>query len=691
VPRSAPDVEHDLGRGPIARVVVEGAPFHLDAPLDYLIPAGLDVRVGHRVVIDLAGRRTSGLVVELADGSALASGRLRPLIRLLGDVPWALPDDIELLRWAAARFGAPLGDVVRHAFPARVVDVERQATAAGWWPPAPRTAAAAADTDTDTDADADAAAAGGEHVAPHAEAHGWDVYGEHGRALVGAAEALEADAPLTRASYHWRPLPGEDVAARLSELALRTLACGRDVLLIVPDPASRVADALLRTVRAAVGEAAIDLRGGPSKRLIHRAWLQGRAGVARVVVGERGSAFVPLAALGLAVVLDEANPVHKELRSPRHHAREVVLERARRSGGIGLAVATVPSAVARALLDAGRLTSVVAPREVELARRPVVRLETGELEARARISRRGMQVLRDAVQAGGYAVVLAARRGEGRALACSRCGSLVRCSTCAAAVARRSDGGWWCPTCAASSARPPRCERCGPGPLAPLAAGAERLGAELARSLPSVAVLEGHAAELPPAPAVLVMTRGSVLDQPPPGAPVLGVVLPDLDGALRRPVIDAAEDALRLAFALASWTVGASEGPGSPGDVRPVRVVVETRDPSHHALRALVDWDPDGFWAEEAALRAPLRLPPTAMAIRVTTGAGDRDVVGRLRAHVAPGDDVIGPLPREGGGMGFLVRCTSRADTLTALRPLREQASRSGTELRIDVDPIDLG
>lgn len=674
MPRSAPEAEHDLDRGPVARVVVEGAPLHLDAPLDYLIPQGLDVRVGHRVAVDLAGRRTSGLVVELSRGSELAAGRLRPLVRLLGDVPWALPSDIELLRWAAERFGAPLGDVVRHAFPSRVVDVERQATAAGWWPPE---------------------APGRSRLVPSAAEvvgdHGWGVYGEHGRGLVVAAEALEPDVALTRASYHWRPLPGEDVAARLGELALRTLARGRDVLVIVPDPASRVADALLVCVREAVGDAAIDLRGGPSKRVVHRAWLQGRAGVARVIVGERGSAFVPLAALGLAVVLDEANPVHKELRSPRHHAREVVLERARRSGGVGLAVSTVPSAVARALLDAGRLTQVAAPRDVEVARRPVVRLETGELEARARISRRGMQVLRDAVQAGGYAVVLAARRGEGRALACSRCGSLVRCTTCAAAVARRGDGGWWCPTCAASSSRPPRCERCGPGPLAPLAAGAERLGAELARSLPSVVVLEGHAAELPPPPAVLVMTRGSVLDQPPPGAPVLGVVLPDLDGALRRPVIDAAEDALRLAFALASWTVAGGDVPAVQGETRQVRVVVETRDPEHHALRALVAWDPEGFWTEEAALRTPLRLPPTAMAIRVTAAGGDRELVTRLRAHVAPDDDVIGPLPREGGGIAFLVRCTSRTATLAALRPLREQASRSGRELRVDVDPVDLG
>jgi primosomal protein N' (replication factor Y) len=669
VPRSEPEGSTTDGPLRIAQVAVEGAPLHLGDTLDYLAPEG--VSVGHRVEVVLAGRRTRGLVTAIVDRTEVPRTRLRPVGRLLGGTPWADADEVAVLAWAAARFGAPLGDVVRHALPNRVLDEERRAEAAGWWPPA--TEGLARDRSetapTVSPAPSDAAAEGG----------GWERYGEAGELLANAA----ADGA---GSFLLTPLPGEDLAGLVADLARRTLAGGRDVLIVVPGPVSEVADRVLAEVDE---DARVDLRGGPSPRLTYRAWLRARAGRARVVVGERGAAFVPLAHLGLAVVVDEADPTHKERRSPRHHVREVLLERARRAQGVGLCTADVPSAVARALLTEGRLTAVTPPRPSVEERRPVVRLETGELEARARISRVGMRVLRDAVAGGGYGVVLAARRGEGRALVCGRCGDLVRCTRCSASVARSSDGGWWCAACGERSTRAPRCDRCGPGPLSPLAAGAERLGQELARAIDApVAVLEGHAPPVPPAPAVLVMTRGSVLDRPPVGGPVLGVVLPDLDGSLRRPTLDAAEDALRLAFRVAGWTVVGERAPRVDPSVPDV--VVETRDPDHHALRALATWDVETFWVEEAAVRAPLRLPPLRWAMRLE-GPDSPTLVRAARSHVAQGDDVVGPLPLGGGRMALLVLSDDRSATLEALRPLREEQSRRGGEVRLEVDPVDLG
>jgi primosomal protein N' len=158
------------------------------------------------------------------------------------------------------------------------------------------------------------------------------------------------------------------------------------------------------------------------------------------------------------------------------------------------------------------------------------------------------------------------------------------------------------------------------------------------------------------------------------------------------PVLDAAEDALRLAFRLAGWTVSGVRPDGEATSRTPSspRVVVESRDPEHHALRALVDWDQDAFWVVESELRRPLMLPPHRPAIRVET-RDDAEVVARVRAHVADGDDLIGPLPLERGRIALLIRSCGREATLAALRPLRERASRDGIELRIDVDPVDLG
>ena len=643
----------------IAQVVLDAAPLHLEGPLDYLIPEGVGCTVGQRVELTLRGRKGKGLVVGVTVSSEVPTSRLRPITRTLGEHRWVRDDELEVLWWAAERFAAPLGDVVRMALPSRVIDVERIATREGWFPADPATVAALREPLEDVSPD----------VPP-----GWEAYG-------GAGAALHEASHGGAGSFLWRPLPGEDIAARLVELARGCLAGGRDVLLIVPDPSSPTADVLL----AGLDVPAVDVRGGPKDRALYRAWLRCRTGGVRLAVGERGATFLPLERLGLAIVLDEASPVHKERRSPRHHAREVILERARRAGAVGLAIATVPSAIARGLVADGRVTPVVAARELEEAARPRVHLETGDLEARARISRASIAVLRGALAGGGYGVVLAARRGEGRSLVCTRCGGTVRCTACAASVARRSDGGWWCHACGTASPRAPVCERCGPTTLAPLAAGAERLAEELARTLDGrVAVLEGHAVEAPPPPAVLVMTRGSVLDRAPVGGAVLGVVLPDLDGALRRPVLDAAEDALRLAFTVAGWTV---EG----GERQQVQVVVETRDPEHHAMRALTLWDPDLFWDEEIRLRAAVRLPPVVSVLRLEVHTPEVDLRRLVEPVLLAGDQLVGPLPIDGRASAYLIKCADRRATLAALRPVREGLSRTGSDVRLDVDPIDLG
>ena len=658
MPPSASDVAY-------ARVVVEVEPPHLDRLFDYRVPEELavEVAVGSRVQVTFAGRRRRGLVVALTGTTEVDASRVRPLARVLGPHAWCTPAEIDVLTWAGRRFAAPVADVVRHALPDRTVDVERRAAAAGWFPPgaAPRPA-----------------------DPPAPDTVGWSPYADAGRGLIDAARDGAG-------AFYWRPLPGEDVGTRLVELAGTTLAAGRDVVVVVPDPASAVADA----VAAAFGDLAVDVRGGPSPRVTYQRWLRARCGQARVVVGERGVAFWPVARLGLAVVIDESNPALKERRSPRHHAREVLLERARRAGGVGLLVGTVPSAQAWRLLAARRLATVTPPRALERDGAPLVRVATGEGRARTRLAPVAVQALRAATGRGEYGIVLAARRGEGRALVCARCGTRFRCPSCGSSVARAGarDPRVFCTTCGWQSRGRARCPDCSDTRFVPLAAGAERLGAELDRMLrtTTVAVLEGYAQPPPPPPAVLVMTRGSVLDHPP--GPVGAVVLPDLDGQLRRPALDAAEDALRLSMGVARLAVAGRHhaGRGAPGRDRDreALVVVQTDDPQHHAVQALVRWDPGGFWRQEAALRRPLRFPPAAAAVRLDVAGDGAPVADDLAASLPATDEVMGPLVGEGRAQ-FLVKTDDRVATLTALDPLRRRWSHDGVEVRVDVDPVDV-
>jgi primosomal protein N' (replication factor Y) (superfamily II helicase) len=641
---------------PIARVHVEVEPLHLDRPFDYLVPAEHHVSVGSRVEVLFAGRRTRGLVVEVADSSEVDPARLRPIRRVLGEHVWVRPDELGAMRWLADRTGAPLADVLRHALPRRVIAVERAAAEAGWYPPG----------------------AGRRPTSdPPPEAsrldEAWAGYGADGTDL----RAAVADGT---GSFLWRPLPGEDLAARVGELVQLCLAGDRDALVVVPDPSSPAADGVV----AAASDLVVDLRGDHKERGLYRRWLEARTGRARVVVGLRGASLWPLERLGLAVVLDEANPALKERRSPRHHAREVVLERARRAGGVGLLVGTVPSAPAWRLLRERRVRPVVPTRQAERDARPRITLVPEDGRPRTRLAAEATGALRRATRAGTYGVVLAARRGEGRALVCGRCGERTVCPTCASSLALGAGGAVLCEGCGWRAARLPACPACGERRPVPLAAGAAWLGRELARAndVP-VAVLEGYARTPPPAPAVLVTTRGSVLDTPP--GPVGAVVLADLDGALRRPTLDAAEDTLRLAFQVASWAAHRRTREVLPSGGE---VVVQSREPDHHAIDALVRWDPGAFWRTEVATRAALRFPPVTVAVRLAVTSRDPELGRTVRDHLPSTTDVLGPLPVD-DEVTFLLKTDDRAATLAGLRPLRERWSKAGVAHRVDVDPVD--
>ncbi|MEX0659149.1 MAG: hypothetical protein WD080_08445, partial [Egibacteraceae bacterium] len=514
-----------------AQVIVEVAPAHLDRPFDYRVPEGRVVGVGRRVRVTFSGRRRTGWVVGVSERTE--ADRVRDLDAVVGEVTWFDADDLVLYRWVADRYAGTLADVLRHAMPARVAGME--AEAAGWRRPPP-----------------------GRAGTPVPPAPAWGVYGAD--ALLGAAAA--SDATPRPPAFALRVLPGDDRAAMTVDLVARCLAAGRSAVVLAPDPASPLPDAVL----AAVGVLGVDWRdsGGGDR---YRAFLRGRAGQARVAVGGRSAVFAPVRDLGLVVMDDEANPAYKERRSPRHHAREVALTRARLAGATCVLLTDLASAPLARLLEAGHVTMVTADRGTERDRAPrvdVVDLTDPRPGARrARFSDRAARAIADSVRDGGAAVVLAARGGQGGALACKGCRRRLACPTCDGALrtpptgAAETVAAWLCATC--GWAGPTfACPDCGDTQSVPLAAGAGRLAQELARSHPTAEVvrMEGFDAPGPRTrPAIGVMTRGSVVTRP----AWLGdhaadvVVLPDAAALAGLAALAAGEDALRLWLTAGRW------------------------------------------------------------------------------------------------------------------------------------------
>src|SRR5690606_21429617 len=81
-------------------------------------PALLDrVQVGVRVRVPFGPRTVPGLVLELGDACPVDARKVRPITQVLEGAPVLEPDVLQLARWAAGYYHAPLGEVLGAAVP----------------------------------------------------------------------------------------------------------------------------------------------------------------------------------------------------------------------------------------------------------------------------------------------------------------------------------------------------------------------------------------------------------------------------------------------------------------------------------------------------------------------------------------------------------------------------------------------
>lgn len=619
--------------------------------------------------VSFNGRLRTGWVAGTADHTQTDPNRVKPIERVEGTVRWFDETDLQVWRWVADRYAGTLSGAIRHALPARVVRVEKEA--ASWGQPLTSAARAVGGDRVGGDR------AGGDRASPPCARPGWAAL--DGSALLKAAHRPDGLAYHLRAPLH----PAEGEGPLLADLVARGVAAGHQVLVLTPSPAPGPADDMLR----AAGTSGVDLRGELPAADRYRAFLRLRRGDLSVAVGERSLALMPLPDLGLVIVVDEASPAYKERRNPRHHVRDAVLGRARIQGATAVLTSSVLSAIAWRHLQGGHLRTVRADRDTERRLAPHVsvidRTTLAPSARRTRLVRPVTAEITQIVQGGGRVIVLAAAKGSGTSLACAACRARLECRNCGGGVTAAPEasdepdapGRYACASCG-WSAPAFACIDCGAIKTFPLRAGARRLATELRKTYPEahVAHMEGFDQAGPhTTPSICVMTRGSVVPRPSwltdQGARQVDLlVIADPDVLVGRPSVDATEDALRLWLDAARLTR---------------RIVVQTGHPEQPGLQGLVRLDPDGFWEGETERRRALSFPPVGSLVRLTNLRAAQ--AQEVRQHV-PGQ-LLGPDLDHAA----LLKTTDLRGTLTALGPLRQDWARVDLRVRIDVDPIEIG
>jgi primosomal protein N' (replication factor Y) (superfamily II helicase) len=479
---------------------------------------------------------------------------------------------------------------------------------------------------------------------------------------------------------------------------------GRQALVLVPEIA--LTAQFLDRFAERFGARPAEWHSLLSPRLRARTWAAVAAGEASVVVGARSALFLPYKALGLIVVDEEHDPAYKQEDGVHYHARDMAVVRANVCKiPIVLASAT-PSVETEVNARRGRYRRAHLPERFGGAHLPQIEAVDLRREGPSRgrfIAPRLAEAVKTALERGEQALLFLNRRGYAPLTLCRNCGHRFACQNCDAwLVDHRFKRRLVCHHCGFSMPPPDKCPKCeAAASLVACGPGVERLEEEVAALFPDarvlvlssdlIATVERMREELAEIEQGLVdIVIGTQLVAKGHHFPKLNLVgIVDADLGLSNGDPRAAERTFQLLHQVVG-RAGREEGRGVG--------YLQTHQPEHPVMRALIAADRDAFYASEIELREKTLYPPFGRLASLVISGGDKhdtESFARRLAAAAPREEavrVLGPaeaplaLVRGRYRFRLLVKSPRGFDLSDYLRQWLAAAPKAKGKLKLEVD-----
>jgi primosomal protein N' (replication factor Y) (superfamily II helicase) len=488
------------------------------------------------------------------------------------------------------------------------------------------------------------------------------------------------------------------------EAVAETIRRGRQTLILMPEIALTAQFLDRFTQRFGVKPAEWHSQVTPRRRA--RTWAAVAAGEAKVVAGARSALFLPYADLGLIVVDEEHDPVYKQEDGVRYHARDMAIVRAREARAPIVLASATPAVETEVNARRGRYRRLHLPERFGGAHLPAVEAIDLRREAPPRgrfIAPRLAEAVKHALERKEQALLFLNRRGYAPLTLCRACGFRLACPNCDAwLVEHRFRRQLVCHHCGFAMPPPPACPKCqATDSFAAVGPGVERLEEEVAALFPGSRILvlssdvvesvERLREELEDVAEgrvdIVIGTQLVAKGHHFPKLNLVGVV--DADLGLSNGDPRAAERTFQLLHQVAG-RAGREEGCG--------QAYLQTHQPEHPVMRALIAGDREAFYANEIAAREQHGYPPFGRLASLIVAASDRgaaETYARRLAAVAPRDEAVrllgpaeAPLALVRGRYRFrLLAKSARGFDLSAyLRDWLGAAPKRKGSLRLDVD-----
>jgi primosomal protein N' (replication factor Y) len=446
-----------------------------------------------------------------------------------------------------------------------------------------------------------------------------------------------------------------------------------------------------------------------SPRTRARTWAAVAANEVQVVVGARSALFLPYADLGLIIVDEEHDPAYKQEDGAHYHARDMAVVRGSIAKIPVLLVSATPSVESEVNARRGRYKRIHLPERFGGQHMPSIEAIDMRREGPPRgrfISPRLAEAVQVALERGEQALLFLNRRGYAPLTLCRACGFRLQCPNCDAwLVDHRFRKRLVCHHCGFAMPPPAQCPNChATESFAAVGPGVERLEQEAAELFPGTRILvlssdlvesiERLRAELDDVAQgrfdIVVGTQLVAKGHHFPKLNLVGIV--DADLGLGNGDPRAAERTFQLLHQVIG-RAGREQGRGAG--------LLQTHQPEHPVMKALISGDREAFYSSEIALRERTHYPPFGRLASLVITANDRhgaEAYGRTLSLAAPKDEsvrVLGPaeapiaVVRGRHRFRLLVKAPRAFDLSAYLREWLSDAPkpRGNVRLEVDVDP----
>lgn len=679
----------------IAEVLV---PVAIDHSYSYLVPSNISVAVGDFVEVPLGTRMANGIVWETHPGTAAQSNLKSVAARL--PLPPLSATTRAFIDWVARWTLSPRGMVLRMAIgaplqtgpepsrtgvrlagppPSRMTKARARVLAAvegGLTYPKAVLAETAACSGSVIDALIDEGVLEAVALPPEPAAQRSDP--AFARPSLEAVQQEAAESLIKRVesrAFSVTLLEGVTGSGKTEvyfEAVAAALEAGRQSLILMPEIA--LTAQFLDRFAARFGARPGEWHSGVSTRKRARLWSGVAAGDVKVVAGARSALFLPFADLATIVVDEEHEAAYKQEDGVAYHARDMAVVRGQIEKAAVILSSATPSIESRVNAAQGRYHHARLATRFNAKAPPDIAAIDLRKEAAARgkwIAPRLAEAISQALARGEQALLFLNRRGYAPLTLCRSCGHRFQCPNCTAwLVEHRFRRALMCHHCGHIERRPALCPSCkAPDSLAACGPGIERLAEEAVSLFPQARLLTlssdfpGGAERLRmeiEAVArgefnIVIGTQLVAKGHNFPHLSLVGVI--DADIGLTSGDPRAAERTFQL-LQQVTGRAGRFEIPG--------RALVQTWQPEHPVMRAILSGDSERFYEEETEQRRRAGLPPFGRLAALIVSGKD---AARTEAHARALARAAYALPPAAGWTLTPAGGLPKADELTLLGP----------------------